>query len=169
MAIDSANFIDRLFGRTKNITTSPKPSNQAAENKIQGIPFTDDESPSGLKIYSPLALGGINVGEEQRQNRRLKSFIFWAAIFFSYTLLAAFCIFLWSIAHLSRELAHAGKPINLDWHLLIFSSIMIVPATVIITILARSIFLSSNTDDEEKLPSISFIKDIVETVKAVKD
>lgn len=148
-------------------TESPSES-QAATVQLDGEAQvrvrTGNVSVSAVKVGEVKGDKALN----EQLGRRLKMAVFIFAGTFVASLLCLFWRYCIGFMHGAEKMAHKGQAINFDWHIILLAALMIVPATAVVLVLARSIFVGTAVkDDDAALPSVAVVREVAEAIKAV--
>lgn len=149
------------------VTESPSESHAAVVEFANGANM---EVRSGNVSVSAVKVGDFKGDKalNERLGRHLKMAVFAFAAAFSASLLFLFWRYCMSFMHGAEKMAHSGKAISFDWHIILLAAFMIIPATATILVLARSIFTSTpQPSDESVLPTVTLLKELLEVTKSI--
>lgn len=137
-----------------------------AELKGPAKTFVDEEAePSG----EPLGFAYKTESERQKINLRRTSA--WLAGIVSVWLMILFTLFVLSLLHAVAETGHLTQKVVLDWHIVFFGTLMVLPATVIVLIFAKYAFSEGEPEGGvswKDIPLAGFLEALIDCFKKLK-
>ena len=135
------------------------------------MPEADGFVANAADPVGDLSAGILPESEKQKANFGLKEFehrlsqqktaattaIVWATILFMTAMVFGGCFV--------NALVHEAE--NLNWHATIIVGAFVIPPTIILVALIRSVYPPKESDEDLQVPAIAFLKELASAVAAV--